>query len=1142
MIMLKKRSNSTEFSLFRRKSLFFCLAFLLLAAFSCKLFNEDDSDSSESTATEISVQYGESSEPSSDSAQSQGSSENSLAYITLSLTDENGVKISETADSSSSARIALPLVSTASEFTSFSLSGSTDGGFEWQSLWNSDDSSSATALSQLNSASIGIAQGFWSFRLTAKKGGVTYSGQIARQEIVAGQANSLSFTLSLSKLGADESGATGGVNVSVSFPASGISLVTATLYALDGSSVAGFSEETLSASGESATYAKNGIPAGTYALTFRFYTTDASSGERVLVGIWTEYAGIASGVTSTSTSPGGNSISEFDQIYPITYSWNGGSLATGTTAQASYTRYDSVMLPESAQVSKNGYTFSGWYENASLTGTAVTEIPADTAGAKSFYAKWTANPYTVRYHKNTSASDTATKTQGFTYDTAQSLQTLSALGWTRTDATFVGWAKSASATTALYADGKSGTLNLTAETGAIVDLYAVWQYTVTYSGNKGSSHPTAVTGSTESQSVTGYTTTLTLHANGFTHSGYTFSGWNANASGTGTAYTAGSAYTFTANTTLYAKWTRDTYTITFTENSGNWASSYTKPTSYTVENSAVTLPLASNITRTGYTFGGWYESTSLSGSAVTQIASGSTGNKNYYAKWTASTYTVTLNANGGSGGTASVTATYNSAMPAITAPTRTGYTFAGYYDTSAESGGTQYYDKDSASATTYTTAGAKTLYARWEKIKCTVTIKTGWAKGATTTTTVTATYSEAMPTLTTTNPPSTHGSIGAFTRIGYTLSGFFDAASGGTKYYNADGTSAKTSDLTAATTLYAQWTAKGTQLTGSTSGGSISGTRVVSSDVSYTNASGSGMTISGTVNIYIEEGCTLTATGAAGSAGSGGYAGINVPSGATLNLYGEGSVVATGGKGGDAGNGSSNASDAWMQYNGSHSAACGGSGGAGGKGAGGGGAGIGTNGGAGGAGGSSGSGISIAEISTTGSVAGNAGGNGSAGSSSSSCGSIKKESTITITATGGVGGSAGSGGALYTATSGSGKDTSGNKVYNYRVKDENTGYNRDWTAGAGGSGGGGGAGGAGANIGTGGAGGGGGGGGAGGSITGHSGGHVYAGGGAGSGGKGATNGGNGSQDNSDSVTSGIASGGSGGAAGSGGTSTTVGSL
>jgi hypothetical protein len=84
-----------------------------------------------------------------------------------------------------------------------------------------------------------------------------------------------------------------------------------------------------------------------------------------------------------------------------------------------------------------------------------------------------------------------------------------------------------------------------------------------------------------------------------------------------------------------------------------------------------------------------------------------------YARWTANTYTVTLNGNGGSGGTASVTATYDNAMPTATAPSRGGYTFSGYYDTSASSGGTQYYTYAMGSARTWNKTSTATLYARW---------------------------------------------------------------------------------------------------------------------------------------------------------------------------------------------------------------------------------------------------------------------------------------------------------------------------------------------------------------------------------------------------------------------------------------------
>jgi uncharacterized repeat protein (TIGR02543 family) len=81
------------------------------------------------------------------------------------------------------------------------------------------------------------------------------------------------------------------------------------------------------------------------------------------------------------------------------------------------------------------------------------------------------------------------------------------------------------------------------------------------------------------------------------------------------------------------------------------------------------------------------------------------------------TSAVTLNANGGTNGsTTSVTATYDAAMPGIPAanlPTRAGYTFVGFYDTDAATGGTQYYTSVGASARTWDKIGNQTLYARW---------------------------------------------------------------------------------------------------------------------------------------------------------------------------------------------------------------------------------------------------------------------------------------------------------------------------------------------------------------------------------------------------------------------------------------------
>ncbi|MBP5723960.1 MAG: InlB B-repeat-containing protein [Bacteroidales bacterium] len=232
------------------------------------------------------------------------------------------------------------------------------------------------------------------------------------------------------------------------------------------------------------------------------------------------------------------------------------------------------------------------------------------------------------------------------------------------------------------------------------------------------------------------------------------------------------------------------YTITYYPNSGTINNNEVKYYTYGVSE---TLP--TNVTRTGYTFGGWYENSSFTGSRVTSISTTASGNKTYYAKWTANTYPVTLdNQSATSSGTASVTATYNSAMPTLTSvPVKTGYTFNGYY---AGTNGTtpKYYKSDGTSANTYTLTSGTTLYAYWTVKTPSVTLS---QQNATTngTTSTTATYGSAMPTLT--SVPS---------RTGYTFKGYYTGQNGaGTQYYYANGTSAKNCDFESAITLYPKW-------------------------------------------------------------------------------------------------------------------------------------------------------------------------------------------------------------------------------------------------------------------------------------------------------------------------------------------------
>jgi uncharacterized repeat protein (TIGR02543 family) len=116
---------------------------------------------------------------------------------------------------------------------------------------------------------------------------------------------------------------------------------------------------------------------------------------------------------------------------------------------------------------------------------------------------------------------------------------------------------------------------------------------------------------------------------------------------------------------------------------------------------------------TGYTFEGWYTIAS-GGTAISTSATYSytcKGETTLYARFKAIQSAVTLNANGGTDGTASVTATYGQAMPSATMPTREGHTFNGYF--TATSGGTKYYNADGTSARTWNKTANTTLYAQW---------------------------------------------------------------------------------------------------------------------------------------------------------------------------------------------------------------------------------------------------------------------------------------------------------------------------------------------------------------------------------------------------------------------------------------------
>ena len=198
-----------------------------------------------------------------------------------------------------------------------------------------------------------------------------------------------------------------------------------------------------------------------------------------------------------------------------------------------------------------------------------------------------------------------------------------------------------------------------------------------------------------------------------------------------------------------------------------------------------TLPQA---VRDGYTFNGWF--TKMSGGdkvdATTKIWESTT----YYAQWSGLTYAVTLDKQGGAGGTSNIEATCGRGMPSITVPTRAGYMFDGYWS-GTNGGGMRYYNASGVSVRTWDKPSAATLYAKWLPIYVVTLDLQGGSGGMTS---VTATYDSPMPSITVPR------------RTGYTFAGYWTEKNGeGTQYYTASGASVRNCDITAPSTLYAKW-------------------------------------------------------------------------------------------------------------------------------------------------------------------------------------------------------------------------------------------------------------------------------------------------------------------------------------------------
>ena len=145
--------------------------------------------------------------------------------------------------------------------------------------------------------------------------------------------------------------------------------------------------------------------------------------------------------------------------------------------------------------------------------------------------------------------------------------------------------------------------------------------------------------------------------------------------GNGTSYAPGASVPADV-TELTVQWTAPTYTVTLHTNGGTINNGNVTEYTYGV---GATLP--TDVTRTGYTFKGWYDNEGLTGDPVTAIGNTETGNKEYWAKWEINQYTITYDLAGGTAEGNPNTYTIETGAFTLKNPTKSGYTFTGWSGT-----------------------------------------------------------------------------------------------------------------------------------------------------------------------------------------------------------------------------------------------------------------------------------------------------------------------------------------------------------------------------------------------------------------------------------------------------------------------------
>ncbi len=391
---------------------------------------------------------------------------------------------------------------------------------------------------------------------------------------------------------------------------------------------------------------------------------------------------------------------------------------------------------------------SGLTNNTAYKFSAVAYKSSLTSPVSNVTAAVTPTSYVITYNGNNSTTNT---TAEFTTGTPLILPTPFKNGYN-----FNGWFTASTGGTLV---GQNGSSYSPAATGT---LHAQWtgiSYAITYNSN-GSDGGSAPANGTFTTGRTAYS--IAAFSGVLTKSGYTLTGWNTAANGSGIDYGPGLAnttYSLSANLTLFAKWSYTNFSVTYALNGGTG----TLPTSGTkIIGETFTVAAATGLSKPGFSFGGWSDGTNTyrAGSVYTV----GSANVTLTARWIA-LYLITFDKNGATSGSAPSGTTYVAgdagiSLPAVGGMSKSGYIFDGWSTTPT----------GSLANSPFTTNADVTLYAKWSLATISITFSAGLAGGvAPTLTSLPATTSAAFGSLFTlpTTDTATTTSAGNFVLVGW---------------------------------------------------------------------------------------------------------------------------------------------------------------------------------------------------------------------------------------------------------------------------------------------------------------------------------------------------------------------------------------